>query len=334
MRWAAGRAHQPSFRDSAQVYEKLTERAQEVFRCARQEAQRLGHHYVGTEHLLLAISRIPSCSAAAALMRLGVDLDDLRNHVEARVKGGTDVISAGREYKLTPRAREALDRASKECGRLGRDHVGTEHLLVALMAQTDCVAADVLHSMRLRPDRVREACNVVVGLTPPEQNSRPMASPDREVTAIAGNWGAEARNGPEAAEEPVPAAEGLYELAVEASFSAAHNLREYPGNCERLHGHNWRVRVCVASSTLDDLGMVVDFRDLKGWISEVIDRLDHTYINEVEPFDSLNPTTENLCRHIAGELQRQLPRHVLVRRVTCWESDRCSATYVPRPASG
>ena len=121
----------------------------------------------------------------------------------------------------------------------------------------------------------------------------------------------------------------MYELTVEATFAAAHNLREYQGECERLHGHNWRVEVCVAAEGLDRLGMVMDFRDLKAALDGVLQELDHTYLNDVPPFDKSNPTTENLCRHIAARLAAGLPCNVSVRRVSCWESDKCGASYMP-----
>jgi 6-pyruvoyltetrahydropterin/6-carboxytetrahydropterin synthase len=133
---------------------------------------------------------------------------------------------------------------------------------------------------------------------------------------------------PDPSEEAAPA---VYELTVAGSFAAAHRLRGYRGDCEKLHGHNWRVEVCLAAGRLDELGMVVDFREVKAVLGEVLDRLDHGYLNEVPPFDERNPTTENLCRHIAEGLAGRLPGHVAVRRVTCWESQGCSASY--RPAS-
>ena len=125
----------------------------------------------------------------------------------------------------------------------------------------------------------------------------------------------------------------MYELSVQGNFSAAHNLRGYKGDCERLHGHNWRVQVHLAADELDGLGMVMDFRDVKGLLNEILSELDHRYLNEVKPFDVQNPTTENLCRHIADRLAQGLPDRVAVRRVTCWESENCGSSYVPA-ASG
>ncbi|MFO7957572.1 MAG: 6-carboxytetrahydropterin synthase QueD [Candidatus Brocadiia bacterium] len=126
----------------------------------------------------------------------------------------------------------------------------------------------------------------------------------------------------------------MYELTIEGDFAAAHNLREYQGECENLHGHNWRVQVQVAANELDRMGMVVDFRDLKAALKEVLSRLDHKYLNEVPPFDRWNPTTENLCRFVAENLAPKLPENVSVRHVRCWESERCSACYTPEPHIG
>jgi 6-pyruvoyltetrahydropterin/6-carboxytetrahydropterin synthase len=133
------------------------------------------------------------------------------------------------------------------------------------------------------------------------------------------------RRGAVAGEQP----SGTYELVIEDTFAAAHNLRGYKGDCERLHGHNWRVEVRVSADELDELGMVVDFRELKARLAEVLAGLDHTHLNEVQPFDKINPTTENICRHIAEQLQEKLPRRVSIRRVSCWESDACGASFVP-----
>jgi 6-pyruvoyltetrahydropterin/6-carboxytetrahydropterin synthase len=121
----------------------------------------------------------------------------------------------------------------------------------------------------------------------------------------------------------------LYELFVQTEFSAAHNLREYKGKCERLHGHNWRVDLRLAGDRLNDEGMLIDFVEAKRILGEVLDPFDHAYLNEVPPFDRLNPSSENLARVIAEAVAARLPGHVRVAAVTTWESDRCSATYRP-----
>ena len=120
-----------------------------------------------------------------------------------------------------------------------------------------------------------------------------------------------------------------YELFVSDHFSAAHNLRAYKGRCERLHGHNWRVEVCLAGDDLDAEGMLLDFTEIKRLLAEVLDPLDHAYLNEVPPFDTLNPSSENLARVIAGRLAERLPAGVRLASVTTWESHRCAATYRP-----
>ncbi len=119
----------------------------------------------------------------------------------------------------------------------------------------------------------------------------------------------------------------MFELVVETDFSAAHNLREYKGQCEKLHGHNWKVQVVLKAEKLDKLGMVMDFREVKSVIGEIMNKFDHTYLNELADFKVLNPTTENLSKILYDELKNTLPRGVKVSRVTTWESERCGATY-------
>ncbi len=121
--------------------------------------------------------------------------------------------------------------------------------------------------------------------------------------------------------------EGLYALTVRTSFAAAHRLREYEGNCERLHGHNWQVEVTVESETLDSRGMAVDFRAIKGALGELLAGFDHRYLNEVPPFDGLNPSSENIARHLFEEMERKIPPPVRVARVAVWESEDARAEY-------
>jgi 6-pyruvoyltetrahydropterin/6-carboxytetrahydropterin synthase len=120
----------------------------------------------------------------------------------------------------------------------------------------------------------------------------------------------------------------MYKLTVETEFAAAHHLREYQGKCENLHGHNWQVKLTVKSKVLDKLGMVMDFKDLKALLNEVMDILDHKNLNEVEPFDKINPTTENISRYIAEIIDGKLPENICVESVQVWESARSSATYI------
>ena len=90
-----------------------------------------------------------------------------------------------------------------------------------------------------------------------------------------------------------------YELIVKADFGAAHRLREYKGKCERLHGHNWKLDIYLAADGLDQEGMVMDFVDAKAAVRKVLEKYDHYNLNEVPPFDGLNPTSENIARVIA-----------------------------------
>ncbi len=120
---------------------------------------------------------------------------------------------------------------------------------------------------------------------------------------------------------------GLYALTVRTSFAAAHRLREYAGNCERLHGHNWQVEVTVESDSLDPSGMAIDFRAIKGALGEVLAGFDHRYLNEVAPFDGINPSSENIARHLFEEMERKIPGPVRVARVTVWESEDARAEY-------
>ncbi len=120
----------------------------------------------------------------------------------------------------------------------------------------------------------------------------------------------------------------MYELIVESVFSAAHNLRDYKGACERLHGHNWRVEVRVTAGKLDTTGMVMDFRDLRAEVERALERLDHSYLNEVPPFDKMNATAENLARFIYTELSGALKKgDVKVKSVRVWESESAGASY-------
>ena len=120
-----------------------------------------------------------------------------------------------------------------------------------------------------------------------------------------------------------------YELVIKADFGAAHHLRQYKGKCERLHGHNWKLDIHLAADVLNDDGMAMDFVEAKALVDEVLGKYDHYYLNEVPPFDRLNPTSENIARVVAEELQGRLPSGLRVARVTAWESDRCGATYAP-----
>lgn len=119
-----------------------------------------------------------------------------------------------------------------------------------------------------------------------------------------------------------------YTLKVVCDFSAAHKLWGYPGDCSRLHGHNWKLEVEVLATALDDLGMGLDFKTIKKAAREVTGGLDHRYLNELEPFKESNPTAENIAAYLYGELSARLngPR-TRVSNVTLWETDRACVQY-------
>jgi 6-pyruvoyltetrahydropterin/6-carboxytetrahydropterin synthase len=122
--------------------------------------------------------------------------------------------------------------------------------------------------------------------------------------------------------------QAMYEVKIKTDFSAAHNLREVGGKCESLHGHNFTVEVVVESETLDEGGMVIDFRLLKSKAKEMLDALDHKYLNELPFFGAINPSSENLAAFIFSELSRQIDRGSRrVNRVSVWESETSRATY-------
>ncbi len=121
----------------------------------------------------------------------------------------------------------------------------------------------------------------------------------------------------------------MYELKIEDSFAAAHNLRGYKGQCEALHGHNWKVEVVVRADRLDDTGLAVDFHELKAATHQVLERLDHGYLNDLPMFREQNPSSELIAKHIFEELGRRIEREGLwVHRVTAWESDKACASYL------
>jgi 6-pyruvoyltetrahydropterin/6-carboxytetrahydropterin synthase len=121
----------------------------------------------------------------------------------------------------------------------------------------------------------------------------------------------------------------MYELKIISHFAAAHQLREIEGDCEKLHGHNWKVEVQVAGKELGNDGMLIDFRTIKAATKKVLDELDHEFLNELQPFKDTSPSSENIARHIFHCLDSQLNSDaVKVIKVTAWESDSACASYM------
>jgi len=123
----------------------------------------------------------------------------------------------------------------------------------------------------------------------------------------------------------------MFEVTVEAGFSSGHFLRNYKGKCENPHGHNYKVKVTLHGETLDQAGLLLDFRELKQVMRPVIERLDHQMINDLEPFTEINPSAENLARYFFAETNRQMDEmtsgRVRVKDCTVFETDTTSATY-------
>jgi 6-pyruvoyltetrahydropterin/6-carboxytetrahydropterin synthase len=121
----------------------------------------------------------------------------------------------------------------------------------------------------------------------------------------------------------------MFELTIAVNFEAAHCIRNYPGKCNRLHGHNWKVEVNICGSKLNELGMLVDFVDLKAAVNGILVKLDHYYLNEVEPFCEINPTAENLAKYIYEKLDETpiFQQDVKLRLIRVWESLNSAAAY-------
>lgn len=127
---------------------------------------------------------------------------------------------------------------------------------------------------------------------------------------------------------------GIYTLKVLTEFASAHTLREYPGACARMHGHNWKLEVEVKARALDNIGMGVDFKVIKTAARDIGDRLDHRYLNEVEPFTEINPTAENIAAYFYRELVTVLNNdRIQVSSVTLWETDRACVRYAEEAAA-
>ena len=123
----------------------------------------------------------------------------------------------------------------------------------------------------------------------------------------------------------------MFEVTVEQTFAAGHALRNYRGKCENVHGHNYRVRVTVAGERLDNIGLLVDFVEVNRLIAGVVEYLDHQFINDLPPFDQLNPSAENLAKYFYDRISAGLNSGVDARlcQVQIFETDTSSAVYRP-----
>ena len=120
----------------------------------------------------------------------------------------------------------------------------------------------------------------------------------------------------------------MYEISVEQEFDAAHALRGYQGKCENLHGHRFRVVVTITAKKLNDIGLAYDFTVLKKHLREVLDRLDHTSLNDIPPFDKINPSSENIATTVYTQVKSRLAdAPVSLTKVEVWESPTSRAEY-------
>lgn len=120
----------------------------------------------------------------------------------------------------------------------------------------------------------------------------------------------------------------MYEIKVKANFSSAHNLRNYRGKCERLHGHNWNIEAVFAYGKLDNDGMAMDFKDARAVLKNAVEEMDHSYLNELKDFRDTNPTSENIAKLIYDKIKRAVPG---IKAVSVWENENSCATYTESP---
>ncbi|MDX1252908.1 MAG: 6-carboxytetrahydropterin synthase QueD [Gammaproteobacteria bacterium] len=119
-----------------------------------------------------------------------------------------------------------------------------------------------------------------------------------------------------------------YTLKIVTDFAAAHTLRDYPGACSRMHGHNWKLEVEVGATALDSIGMGVDFKIIRQAARDVAEQLDHQYLNDIPPFDEVNPTAENIASYFYQALSKKLNSGSLkVSAITIWETERACVRY-------
>jgi 6-pyruvoyltetrahydropterin/6-carboxytetrahydropterin synthase len=124
----------------------------------------------------------------------------------------------------------------------------------------------------------------------------------------------------------------MFQVSVEDTFSSGHALRGYKGKCENPHGHNYRVQITLEGPQLDSIGLLVDFTHLKEVMRTIIRRLDHQFINDLEPFTNVNPSAENMAKYFYDEVTgklKDLPPGAKVTNVVIWETDTAMAMFRP-----
>lgn len=120
----------------------------------------------------------------------------------------------------------------------------------------------------------------------------------------------------------------MYDVTIIKSFSAAHRLAEIGGKCEELHGHNFKVEVTVGAPDLNSEGILIDFRLVKKWLKDILDKMDHQHLNDLPFFSGKNPSSENIAYYVYQEMQNKVKEdEVKVLRVKVWESENAAVTY-------
>jgi 6-pyruvoyltetrahydropterin/6-carboxytetrahydropterin synthase len=120
----------------------------------------------------------------------------------------------------------------------------------------------------------------------------------------------------------------MFKLIVKKEFSSAHILHGHPGNCKRMHGHNWLVEAEVQGDNTNEIGMVIDFKEIKNNLKEIVSLLDHQFLNDLEPFINENPTAENISKYIYKELSNNINTdNIKVSKIKLWETNNSAVTY-------
>jgi len=121
----------------------------------------------------------------------------------------------------------------------------------------------------------------------------------------------------------------MFELKVITDFAAAHQLRNFRGNCEKLHGHNWKIEVILSGDKLNEAGLLIDFREVKETTDRILKELDHSFLNDLPQFKNENPSSENIAAYLFEKLSGELnDNHLRVTKVTAWESDSACASFI------
>ena len=120
----------------------------------------------------------------------------------------------------------------------------------------------------------------------------------------------------------------MFKLIVKKEFSSAHILHGHPGDCKRMHGHNWIVEAKVEGDNINSIGMVIDFKDIKKSLANIISKLDHRFLNDIDPFTKDNPTAENISKYIYKELSKNINTdNIKVSEIKLWETSSSAVIY-------